>query len=75
MIETGDIIRIDAEAGTVDVQLSEDELAARKKNWRPREHHYQSGAIWKYTQTVGSADKGAVTHPGAKKEKHVFADL
>ena len=75
LIETGDIIRIDAESGTMDVKLSEEELAKRKKNWKPRTHNYQSGAIWKYTQTVGSADKGAVTHPGAKAETHVFVDL
>jgi dihydroxy-acid dehydratase len=75
LIENGDIIRIDAESGTMEVKLSEDELAERKKNWQPREHNYQSGAIWKYTQTVGSAREGAVTHPGAKKEKHTFVDL
>jgi len=75
LIENGDMIRIDAEKGTVDVLLSDEELAKRKKNWKPIEHNYQSGAIWKYTQTVGSAEKGAVTHPGAKAEKHVFVDL
>lgn len=75
LLQDGDIIRIDAETGMMDVKLSDEELAERKKNWKPREHNYQSGAIWKYTQTVGSAEKGAVTHPGAEKEKHSFADL
>ena len=75
LLQDGDIIRIDAKAGTLEVKLSDDELAARKKNWKPREHQYQSGAIWKYTQTVGSAEKGAVTHGGAKAEKHTFVDL
>ena len=75
LIEDGDIIRIDAETGTMEVKLSDDELAERKKNWKPREHQYQSGAIWKYTQTVGSAEKGAVTHGGAKAETHTFVDL
>lgn len=75
LIQDGDIIRIDAETGTVDVKLTDEELAERKKNWKPREHQYQSGAIWKYTQTVGSAEKGAVTHGGAKAEKHTFVDL
>jgi len=75
LLKDGDIIRIDAENGTMDVKLADEELEARKKDWKPREHNYQSGAIWKYTQTVGSAEKGAVTHPGAKAEKHVFADL
>ena len=75
LIEDGDIIRIDAQAGTIDVDLNAEELEKRKKNWQPRQHNYQSGALWKYTQTVGSAEKGAVTHPGAKAEKHVFVDL
>ncbi|NQZ13325.1 MAG: dihydroxy-acid dehydratase [Alphaproteobacteria bacterium] len=75
LVENGDVILIDAEAGTVDVKLSDEELAERKANWKPHEHNYQSGAIWKYTQTVGSAEKGAVTHPGAKAVKHVFVDL
>ncbi len=75
LLEDGDIIRIDAEAGTMEVRLSDDELATRKKNWTRHEHQYQSGAIWKYTQTVGSAEKGAVTHGGAKAEAHTFVDL
>ncbi len=75
LLRDGDIIRIDAESGTIEVALSDEELAARQKEWKPREHNYQSGALWKYCQTVGSASKGAVTHPGAKAEKHIFADL
>lgn len=75
LLKDGDIIRIDAEKGTMEVKLTENELAERKKSWKPRQHNYQSGAIWKYTQTVGSAEKGAVTHPGAKKETHIFVDL
>jgi mannose-1-phosphate guanylyltransferase/mannose-1-phosphate guanylyltransferase/mannose-6-phosphate isomerase len=35
----------------------------------------QSGALWKYAQQVGDAEKGAVTHPGAKAETHVYADI
>ena len=75
LVQNGDIICIDAENGTMDVKLSDEELATRKKSWKPREHNYQSGVIWKYTQTVGSAEKGAVTHPGAKAETHTFVDL
>ena len=36
---------------------------------------YQSGALWRYAQNVGPAWAGAVTHPGAKAERHVFADI
>ena len=75
LLKDGDIIRIDAVKGSLEVKLSDEELAERRKSWTPREHNYQSGALWKYAQTVGSAEKGAVTHPGAAAEKHVFADL
>jgi len=51
------------------------ELAERRKAWQPRRHDYQSGALWRYAQTVGPAHLGAVTHPGAKAETHCFADI
>ena len=75
LIENGDIITIDAETNELSVGLSGDELNKRRKNWKPREHEYGSGEIWKYSQLVGSAVNGAVTHPGAKKEKHCYADI
>ena len=66
---------MDAEAGTIDVDLSDAELAARKAKWTPRETDYRSGALWRYAMTVGDAEKGAVTHPGARAETHVYADI
>jgi dihydroxy-acid dehydratase len=75
LLRDGDMIVLDAEAGTMDVELSEDELAERAKSWKPRQHDYQSGALWRYAQTVGSAEKGAVTHPGGAAETHTFADI
>ena len=75
LLKDGDTITIDAENNTIDVALSEDELTARRKAWTPRETDYQSGTLWKYAQTVGSAEKGALTHPGGKAEKHVYADI
>ena len=75
LLRDGDIITIDAVAGTIDVALGEEELAERRKSWTPRETDFQSGAIWKYAQTVGSARYGAVTHPGAEKETHCYADI
>ncbi|WP_455373456.1 dihydroxy-acid dehydratase [Limibacillus halophilus] len=75
LLKDGDRILIDANEGILQVDLTDEELEARRKEWKPREHDYQSGAIWKYAQTVGDAEKGAVTHPGAKAETHVFADL
>jgi dihydroxy-acid dehydratase len=75
LLRDGDVIVLDAEKGTLNVELSDAELAARRKAWQPRRHDYQSGALWKYAQTVGDAEKGAVTHPGAKAETHVYADI
>ncbi len=75
LVENGDIIAIDAEAGTIDLKVSESVLAERQKNWKPRQNDYQSGALWRYAQNVGPAYKGAVTHPGAKTETHVYADI
>src|SRR6266853_1312091 len=75
LLRDGDMISIDAEKGTLDLEVSEAELATRRKGWKPRENDYQSGALWRYAQTVGDAENGAVTHPGAAKEKHVYADL
>jgi dihydroxy-acid dehydratase len=75
LLRDGDIIAIDAEAGTLSVELSDAELAQRRRAWTPRRHDYQSGALWKYAQTVGDAEKGAVTHPGARAETHVYADI
>lgn len=75
LLQNGDQIHIDADAGSIEVDLSEAELASRKEAWAPRAHNYNSGAIWRYAQTVGSAEFGAVCHPGAKAETHIYADL
>ena len=75
LLKDGDMISIDAVAGTITVDLSDEELAARKADWTPRQTDYQSGTIWKYAQTVGSAEKGALTHPGAQAETHIYADI
>jgi len=75
LLKDGDIIEIDAVKGRLDVKLSKEELAKRKKAWKPRAHDFQSGALWRYGQTVGTAVHGAVTHPGAKAETHCYADV
>ncbi len=75
LVEDGDIISIDAAAGTIDLEVSDGVLAARRAVWQPRRHDYQSGAIWRFGQTVGPARHGAVTHPGARAETHMFADI
>ncbi len=75
LVEDGDEISIDATKGTIDLNVPADVLAARKARWQPRVNDYQSGALWRYAQNVGPAFKGAVTHPGAKAERHVYADI
>ncbi|MBL6845662.1 MAG: dihydroxy-acid dehydratase [Planktomarina sp.] len=76
LIEAGDVITINAISGALSVALSDDELSQRKTDWKgPRETLYASGALWKYAQLVGATYKGAVTHPGAKVERHIYFDL
>jgi dihydroxy-acid dehydratase len=75
LLEDGDMITIDATTGTIDVDLSAADLAARKADWRPRKNAYGSGALAKYAACVGPAYLGAVTHPGAKHESHIYADI
>ena len=76
MLKDGDMITIDAIKGVLSVDLSDEELSDRKKDWAgPRETIYASGALWKYAQLVGATYKGAVTHPGGQAEKHVYMDL
>ena len=75
LVEDGDMIRIDAEAGAIDLDVPADVLAERRTRWQPRRNDYQAGALWRYATNVGPAYKGAVTHPGASAETHVYADI
>jgi dihydroxy-acid dehydratase len=75
LIKDGDVITIDAEAGRLDVNVTVEELSRRKKDWKPREHGYRTGALWKYAQQVGPAVGGAVTHPGGSHEGVCYADI
>lgn len=75
LIRDGDIIVLDAIEGTIDVELSDEELASRRAAWTPRETTATSGYLWKYAQTVGPARDGAVTHPGGAAEKETYADV
>jgi len=75
LLKDGDMITINAITGELSVALSDEDLAARKAEWKgPRKTEYTSGALWKYAQLVGSARYGAITHPGAKAESHVYMD-
>ena len=75
LLHDGDVIVIDVEAGTLDVEVPQEVLQERRAQWKPYQHDFQSGALWKYAQTVGDTEKGAVTHPGARYEIRTYADL
>ncbi|OYU70006.1 MAG: dihydroxy-acid dehydratase [Alphaproteobacteria bacterium PA2] len=75
LIQDGDIISIDSDAGTIELEVDPIELENRKRHWAPKVTNYGSGALWKYAQLVGPPHKGAVTHPGMAGESHVYADL
>jgi len=75
LLRNGDRIVIDAEKGSIDVLISDEEMAARRAAWTPRKTDYNAGAIWRYAQNVGPAHLGALTHPGAAAETHCYADL
>ncbi|MCY4006727.1 MAG: dihydroxy-acid dehydratase [Rhodobacteraceae bacterium] len=76
LLKDGDLVTIDARKGEISVALSDSELNDRKADWQgPQDTIYASGALWKYAQLVGSTRQGAVTHPGAAKEAHIYMDL
>ncbi|EPX82683.1 Dihydroxyacid dehydratase/phosphogluconate dehydratase [Rubellimicrobium thermophilum DSM 16684] len=75
LLRDGDMITIDAIRGELSVALSEEELAARRAAWTgPRPTQYTSGAVWKFAKLCGPARYGAVTHPGAAGESHIYMD-
>jgi dihydroxy-acid dehydratase len=75
LVRDGDIIAIDAEKGTLDLNVDTAELELRRKQWKAPPNAYQSGALRKYADQVGPARKGAVTHPGGKAEVVCYADI
>jgi dihydroxy-acid dehydratase len=75
LLRDGDVIVIDADAGTIDVELTDAELVARRKKWEPKKPSFGSGALWRYAQNVGPARFGAITAPGAADETRCYADI
>ncbi|MEP1355652.1 MAG: dihydroxy-acid dehydratase [Tateyamaria sp.] len=76
LLKDGDVITINAIDGSINVDLTDEELEERKAAWTgPRETLYGSGALWKYAKLVGPTYLGAVTHPGAKAERHDYMEL
>jgi dihydroxy-acid dehydratase len=62
-LHDGDTVVIDVEAGELRVELSDDELAARLRDWRQPPPRYATGVLAKYAHLVSSASEGAVTRP------------
>ena len=59
-LRDGDRIRLDVAGGRLDVELSDEELAARRDGWSPRPAKYTRGVLGKYAKVVQSAAHGAV---------------
>ena len=61
LLQNGDTIEIDIENNRVDVDLNQEELENRRKNFKPKEIQYKKGVLAKYAKVVSSASLGAVT--------------
>lgn len=75
LVRDGDIIAIDADAGTIDIEVSAEELQRRRAQWKAPPNPYRTGAIAKFADQVGPARYGAVTHAGGKAEEFCYADI
>ena len=61
LVENGDIIAIDAEKNTINLELNESELESRMKSWKAPELKVKKGSLYKYAKCVTSASYGCVT--------------
>ncbi len=75
LVKDGDEIEIDAKVGTIKLNVENTVLEERKKKLKVNQNDFTSGALWKFSEAVGSARYGAVTHPGGFKEKKVYSDI
>jgi dihydroxy-acid dehydratase len=75
LLKDGDIIVIDADKGTISVELSDVELSERRKAWKPKTPAFKTGALARFAKNVGPARDGAVTTPGAIDEVRCYADI
>jgi dihydroxy-acid dehydratase len=63
VVQEGDIVEFDVEARELRVELSDDEIAARLRDWTPPPPNYTTGVLAKYAAQVSSASEGAITRP------------
>ena len=61
LVKDGDIINMNVDDRSLDVEVSEEEMEVRRKSWQPPVSRYQRGVLAKYAKLVGSASTGAVT--------------
>tara|TARA_R110000868_G_scaffold145181_2_gene365153 strand:- start:58130 stop:59806 length:1677 start_codon:yes stop_codon:yes gene_type:complete len=61
LLKDGDIITIDAETNSINVEVSDQELAKRKESWIAPELKFKKGVLYKYARSVSSAAQGCVT--------------
>ena len=61
LVQDGDAITIDAEADTIEVDISDEEMMRRRAAWQQPEPRYRKGVLAKYAKLVSSASTGAVT--------------
>jgi len=60
LVKEGDIIKIDIDANTLDVLVSDEEMEARRKEWKPREPKVTTGYLARYASMVTSGNRGAI---------------
>ena len=61
LLQDGDVITIDADDRILNVNLSDEEIETRRKNWKAPELKYKSGILYKYAKNVSTASEGCVT--------------
>jgi dihydroxy-acid dehydratase len=64
LVKEGDLIALDAEKGTIELKVSDAELAERRKTFKPIEPRYKGGALFKFAQLARPANEGAITSKG-----------
>jgi dihydroxy-acid dehydratase len=61
LVEDGDVIAIDVKKHTIELEVSADELAARRARWRAPQLKAKRGTLYKYIRSVSTASRGCVT--------------
>jgi len=70
LVEEGDIIKINIPEMKLELAVSDEELAARKAKWQPREPKVTTGYLARYASMVTSGNRGAILQiPGTGEEK------